>query len=248
VTRPPAARSADLHVAECGDSGLLVTLTGAGDQPWRMARHIATSLLQDPPAGLVDVVASYASVFLAFDPLQLAHAELRDLVTRQALADPGPDTSRDFLVPMVYGGDHGEDLAAVAEELSLDADDVVRMHTGAVWTVRLLGPPMGMPMTDGGRPPRPVSRRSDPRTRVPAGSVGLSGHQSVVYPFEMPGGWQLIGRTPAELVDLARDPATAYATGDRLRFVAVPGESWARWRRPLTEVQAELARLTVPHD
>ena len=236
-----------MHVSECGDSGLLVTLTGDGDQPWRMARQVAISLLRDRPAGLIDVVASYASVFLAFDPLRLTHARLRELVTRQALAVPGPDTSRDFLVPVVYGGNHGEDLPAVAEELSMDADEVVRLHTRAAWTVRLLGPPMGMPMTDGGRPPRPVSRRSDPRTRVAAGSVGLSGHQSVVYPFEMPGGWQLIGRTPVELVDLTRDPATAYRPGDRLRFVAVPADSWARWRRPLTEVQADLARVRAPH-
>ena len=67
MTGSPAGRAADLHVAECGDSGLLVTFTGPGDQPWQMARQVATSLLRQRPPGLIDVVASYASTFLAFD-------------------------------------------------------------------------------------------------------------------------------------------------------------------------------------
>jgi 5-oxoprolinase (ATP-hydrolysing) subunit B len=143
----------------------------------------------------------------------------------------------------VYGGEHGEDLEEVAGALGIGADDVVAVHTARPWTVRLLGPPAGMPMTDGGPVPRSVPRRADPRTRVPTGSVGLSGHQSVVYPFAMPGGWQLIGRTPALLVDLDSTPPTPYAPGDTLRFVAVDGASWSRWARPLTELQADLAAV-----
>ena len=231
-----------LRVDDCGDSGLLVTVTGAGDRPWHVAREVAAALRSAGPDGLVDVVASYASVFVAFDPLRVSAADLRELVTRRP-AGAGLVPSREFLVPVVYGGEHGEDLDEVAGALGIGADDVVALHTARPWTVRLLGPPAGMPMTDGGPVPRSVPRRADPRTRVPAGSVGLSGHQSVVYPFAMPGGWQLIGATPALLVELDRTPPTAYAPGDALRFVAVDAGSWSYWQRPLTDLQADLAAV-----
>jgi KipI family sensor histidine kinase inhibitor len=237
-----SGHASGLRVDDCGDSGLLITVTGDGDRPWRVAREVADALRSARPDGLIDVMASYASVFIAFDPLLVSAGDLRDLVAR-APAGTGPVPAREFLVPVVYGGEHGEDLDEVAGGLGLGAGDVVALHTDRAWTVRLLGPPAGMPMTDGGQLPRSVPRRADPRTRVPAGSVGLSGHQSVVYPFAMPGGWQLIGRTPAQLVDLARDPLTPYRPGDALRFVAVDAGSWPRWQRPLADLQSDLAAV-----
>jgi KipI family sensor histidine kinase inhibitor len=239
------ARSS-ISVSDCGDAGLLVTVDGGGrDDTWGIARGIATALLADRPPGLVDVVASYASVLVSFDPLRTDRARLRGLLTDREVI-PVPAGGRELLVPVVYGGEWGEDLAAVADELGTSAEDVVRLHTGHPWTVRLLGPPLGMPMMDGPPVPRSVPRRADPRIRVPEGSVALSGHQSVVYPAEMPGGWRLIGRTPAILLDLTRDPMTDYAPGDALRFLAVPPDTWARWRRPLRDIQDELAQHRVP--
>jgi KipI family sensor histidine kinase inhibitor len=232
---------APISVSDCGDAGLLVTIAGGGrDRTWGIARGIAAALLGSPPPGVVDVVASYASVFVSFDPLITDRARLRGLLAGREVPSAAAE-GREFLVPVVYGGEEGEDLDAVAADLGLRAADVVRLHTGHPWTVRLLGPPMGMPMMDGPPLPRSVPRRADPRLRVPEGSVAVSGYQSVVYPAEMPGGWRLIGRTPAVLLDLSREPATDYAPGDRLRFVAVPRDSWSRWRRPLRELQDELA-------
>lgn len=227
-----------IAVSECGDAGLLVTVDG--DDAWAVAHGIAAELLARRPPGIVDVLASYASVFVAFDPLRADPEALRALLAAGA-GSRADEESREFRVPVVYGGACGEDLDDVARELGLAADDVVALHAGHPWTVRLLGPPIGMPMMDGAPVPRSVPRRADPRVAVPAGSVAMSGRQSVVYPAEMPGGWRLIGRTPARLFDLARDPVTDYRPGDRLRFVPVPAESWDRWQRPLAELQDELA-------
>lgn len=233
--------AAAVEVADCGDSGLLVTVTGGSSvEQWITARTLADSLRQANPAGLIDVVASYASVFIAFDPLAITHADLRALLAEQPVAVTGPTTGREFLVPVVYGGAFGEDLDEVAEELALAADGVIGLHTSGPWTVRLLGPPVGMPMMDGQRMPQSVRRRKEPRTRVPAGSVAISGQQSVIYPAESPGGWRLIGRTPVQLFDLARDPVTAYRPGDDLRFLPIAADSWTRWQGPLADLQPAL--------
>lgn len=118
-------------------------------------------------------------------------------------------------VPVVYDG---PDLDEVAELTGLSVDDVVSRHTGAEWTVGFLGFSPGFAYLGGGDPGLAVPRRRDPRPVVPAGTVALAGAMSAVYPAEMPGGWQLIGRADVPLFDPTRDPPALLAPGDRVRF------------------------------
>jgi biotin-dependent carboxylase-like uncharacterized protein len=113
----------------------------------------------------------------------------------------------------------GEDLAEVARLCRLDAAEVVRAHTAAPWTVAFTGFAPGFAYLSGGDPRLDVPRRAEPRTRIPAGSVGLAGPFSGVYPRVSPGGWQLIGRTGLAMWDLARDEPALLAPGMRVRFV-----------------------------
>jgi KipI family sensor histidine kinase inhibitor len=234
----------ELSLHEYGDAGLLVRVACADPElRWGVAHRLADELQEADPAGLVDLVAGFADLFLAFDPLVTDHATLGDLVRCSA----GPPTpggpGREYLVPVVYGGDHGPDLVGVARDLGIGTEDVVAAHCGTPWTVRLRGAPCGAPMMDGPRTPLPVPRCAQPRVRVPVGSVALSGFQSVIYPVPSPGGWRLIGRTPVRLVDPRREPATEYRPGDRLRFVPVPAGSWAGWEGALGELQGPLRAL-----
>ncbi|HET6810509.1 MAG TPA: 5-oxoprolinase/urea amidolyase family protein [Acidimicrobiales bacterium] len=132
----------------------------------------------------------------------------------------GPDhepgaAGRDIEIPVVYDG---PDLEEVGRLTGLSVADVASRHAGAVWTVGFLGFGPGFAYLGGGDPALAVPRRSDPRPAVPAGAVGLAAGMSAVYPAEMPGGWQLIGRTEAVLFDPARDPPALLAPGDRVRF------------------------------
>ncbi|MDP3969688.1 MAG: allophanate hydrolase subunit 1 [Nocardioides sp.] len=120
-------------------------------------------------------------------------------------------------VRVVYDG---EDLAAVAEHCGLTPDEVVAAHTGTSWTVGFAGFAPGFPYLVGGDPRLRVPRRSDPRPRVPAGSVALADDLSGIYPSATPGGWQLIGRTEAVLWDVDRDPPALLPPGTVVRFVA----------------------------
>ncbi|MEN3356446.1 MAG: 5-oxoprolinase (ATP-hydrolyzing) subunit [Mycobacteriales bacterium] len=237
-----------LEIAPYGDSAVLATAVGGDDeQRWRAVHRLADLL---PAAAGLGVVATYDSLLVEFDCELTSHrevtAELRGAAARLgeradgwagggaggptdgrvgggpagAVAAPAPRT---FHVPVAYGGEHGPDLPAVAAELGLPVDEVVRLHSATPWTVRFLGAPAGAPMLDGSPFPAPVPRRRRPRTRVPAGSVAVAGLQAVVYPVPSPGGWQLIGRTPLRLIDIDRVPHVAYRPGDVMRFVPVDG-------------------------
>jgi len=115
----------------------------------------------------------------------------------------------------------GPDLDDVATHLGITRSEVVARHTGQVWTVEFAGFAPGFAYLTGSEGDLEVPRRHSPRTRIPAGSVGLAGPYSGVYPRPSPGGWQLIGRTDVTLWDAERDPPALLTPGRRVRFVEV---------------------------
>ena len=165
--------------------------------------------------GVVDVVPGYRTVLVVVeDPAGLDAVR----TALPALPLPPAEESAGRLVelPVVYDG---EDLEEVARLTGLSRAEVVRRHTVPEYLVAFLGFAPGFPYLVGLDPALHVPRRATPRTSVPAGSVGLAGDQTGVYPRATPGGWQLLGRTDAVLFDAAREPPALLAPGDRLRFV-----------------------------
>jgi len=172
-----------------------------------------------------DVVPAITSVCVhASHDVDLAavEARLHELVSvapgvrafRPASADP-----RLIEIPVLYGGDNGPDLASVAAATGLPEAEVVARHTAVSYHVFMLGFMPGFPYLGPVDPSIHVPRLSTPRTKVPAGSVGLAGAQTGIYPRESPGGWQIIGRTAEWLFDPSRTPPARLLPGDRVRFV-----------------------------
>jgi inhibitor of KinA len=124
-------------------------------------------------------------------------------------------------IPVCYGGELGPDLDDVAERHAMSADDVIRVHSAGNYLVYMVGFMPGFAYLGGLSERIATPRRNSPRTAVPAGTVGIGGSQTGVYPLESPGGWHLIGRTPVRVFDIGRDPAALLATGDRVRFVSI---------------------------
>lgn len=169
-------------------------------------------------AGVIDVVPAARTVLLRCQPgpgtVAAVAARLPQLpVLTPGAAPEGPVTE----VVVAYDG---PDLADVARLTGLDEEEVVRQHTAATWSVAFTGFAPGFGYLTGGNPRLQVPRRPEPRTRVPAGSVGLAGEFTGVYPRESPGGWRLIGRTDAVLWDPQRDPPALLTPGARVRFRA----------------------------
>ena len=164
----------------------------------------------------VDVVPGYRTVLVTAASRSDLSA-VREALPGLELPAVSAVPSRQVEIPVVYDG---TDLDEVARLTGLSASEVVARHTGTEYVVAFLGFAPGFPYLVGLDPSLHVPRRRTPRTSVPAGSVGLAGPQTGIYPQATPGGWQLIGRTSVSLFDAVRDPPALLAAGDRLRFVA----------------------------
>lgn len=202
---------AGVRVLLVGSDGLLAEVADLDE-----ALALFASLRDAPPVGVWELVPAARTVLVRFDPtLTRADALGADLASRSlghaATAD-GPVVD----VPVSYDG---ADLDEVARICGLDPAEVVRRHTAAPWTVAFTGFAPGFGYLSGGDPALDVPRRSEPRTSIPAGSVGLAGRFSGIYPRASPGGWQLIGRTGVELWDSRRADPALLAPGTRVQFV-----------------------------
>lgn len=190
--------------------------------------HAAVAALQRALPQL-ECVPAYASVLLRFDPLAWRGEDTTDpqqalrCAVRTALdaSEMQFQTRRAQQIPVCYGGAFGADLIEVAQQLDLSPDEVVARHTAVEYRVAMIGFAPGFPYLLGLDPALAMPRRRDPRQRVPAGSVAIGGKQTGIYPNELPGGWQLLGRTPLRLFDLIATPPSLLAAGDRVRFHAI---------------------------
>ncbi|MDQ1103359.1 5-oxoprolinase subunit B family protein [Nocardioides zeae] len=220
-----------MRVLPYGDRAVLVELADPdGTDPAVASARVvawvdaAAAAWPDVP---VELVPAATTVLVALPPG--APQDLTWLRAAVAGVRPGPpgppargdSAPRTVEVPVTYDG---ADLAAVARLTGLDEAGVVAAHTGTPWRVAFGGFAPGFAYLVGGDPRLgAVPRRTEPRTRVPAGSVALAGGFSGVYPRASPGGWQLLGRTELAMWDLDRDPAALLAAGVPVRFVDVGG-------------------------
>lgn len=171
---------------------------------------------------------AYATVLIDFDPLRMSHEELaaivEELLSRKSERVP---TSRVVEIPVCYGGEFGMDLPFVAEHAGLSAEEVIQLHSATRYLVHFLGFSPGFGYL-GGLPKRlECPRLASPRKTVAAGSVGIAGAQTGVYPMDSPGGWRIIGRTPLRMFDAHADKPTRLEPGDTVQFLRIDREAFA---------------------
>lgn len=205
-----------------GDSAVLVEIGDAIDPALHcVLRGFLLLLRREPIAGVTECVPGYCSALVCYDATQVWYDELverlRERERRVGACDlPAP---RRIEIPVTYGGESGPDLDIVARHANLTTDEVIARHAAPDYLVYMLGFTPGFAYLGGLDPVLETPRRAEPRTAIPAGSVGIAGAQTGVYPIESPGGWQLIGRTRLRVFDPRRDPPTLLRAGDVVRFV-----------------------------
>lgn len=175
-----------------------------------------------PLAYVTDMVPSYAALLLVFDPLKTSGKELAQEVEtvlgRISGQRPARTGGRLILIPVRYGNEEGPDLARVAKLHNMTQQEVIRRHCRSVYPVYMLGFLAGFPYLGGMDPTLETPRLDVPRTAVAAGSVGIAGGQTGIYPIASPGGWNLIGRTDLVLYDPDRKDPFLIHPGDRIKF------------------------------
>jgi inhibitor of KinA len=216
-----------------GDSALIVEFDARID-PAVNARTIALAeaLQAAHVAGVRDIVPTYRSVAVYFDPLRTDHDALVALVQDLAgRAESGTRSDRPPVrIPVCYGGEFGPDLASVAALSNLTEDAVVDVHVSATYRVFMLGFVPGFAYMGLVDPRIAVPRHSTPRVRVPIGTVAIAGVQTGIYPAETPGGWQLIGRTPVRPFDPGRAEPFLLKAGDAVQFFPIDRAQFERQR------------------
>lgn len=200
-----------MRVLPSGSAGLLLELEHLED-----VLALYAALTEERPAGVVDIVPAGRTVLVVIDPamteLAVVERAVRSVRPNYAQQEAGDRAE----IPVIYDG---EDLADVAATLGCDVPELIHRHTADEWTVAFCGFAPGFAYITGASGNWHVARKASPRTLVPAGSVGLAGEFSGIYPRASPGGWQLIGHTELAIFDLNLDPPALLRPGTRVRFV-----------------------------
>jgi len=233
----PLSPTTSFQIFPLGDAALVIQFGETIDPALLCCVRDLTDLIADHPIlGVIEAVPAYTTVTVYYDPLKIElqnlTADLQRLIATQSVTSQ--IVHRVIEIPVCYGGDFGPDLELVARHNSLTTDEVIAIHSSAEYLVYMIGFAPGFPYLGGMSARIATPRRESPRLKTPAGSVGIAGMQTGVYPLETPGGWQLIGRTPIDLFQPSAFPPTLLRAGDSVRF------------QPITEEQFDAMRSLLP--
>jgi KipI family sensor histidine kinase inhibitor len=226
-----------MKIISASDSSVLMVL-GETITPAVSARvlNVFKALQEKQDKHIRNLHPGYVSLLVDFDPLSVTQEEVFALIEEALTEEPSVQDwpRRVAEVPVCYNEEFGPDLADVAAHAKLRIEDVVRLHSSAIYDVCFLGFTAGFTYLSGMPEALCTPRLTSPRRAVAAGSVGIAGAQTGVYPTETPGGWRLIGRTPVRMFDAKRSEPTLVMPGDQVRFVPISREDFDR----LSEVYA----------
>ena len=179
--------------------------------------------------GITDIVLSYTTLIVYFDVQKTNIEKLKESLSTLDLSDLTDNTYsyKVIKIPVCYGGKFGPDLDSFKAD-GLEPEDVIARHSEKEYLVYMLGFMPGFPFLGGLDESLYKARLDSPRTKIPAGSVGIGGQQTGMYPFDSPGGWNLLGRTPIPLYDSSRESAILYEAGDRIIYTSIDEDEYYR--------------------
>lgn len=221
-----------MTISPLGDSAIIVDFADeVSDQGGLLARALAAAQALECAriAGVVEITSAYQSVAIFFD---LARIRRDVSMEEKVYSTIGPSSRgrpmrrRVIEIPVCYDEEFALDLTRVVSHTSLTADAIAVLHSSAEYTVACIGFVPGFPFLAGLSEKLRVPRLETPRTKVPPGSVAIANAQAGIYPFESPGGWNVIGRTSLPLFRINENPPTLLQAGDRVRFRQISREEF----------------------
>lgn len=219
----------EIKIVPAGDSAVLVQF-GDRISPEINRRIAATIKLikEQKIEGILDMVPAFCSLSINYDMRIMDYATLEKRLKKLVKMEVADDIAckRVVEIPVCYGGEYGPDLEYVAERAKLSVEEVIRIHSSKEYLIYMLGFMPGFCYLGGLEECLHTPRLANPRVKIPAGSVGIGGAQTGVYPLDSPGGWQLLGQTPVKVYDPSKEEPIVYQAGDYIRFVPITVEQF----------------------
>ena len=255
MTDKSVRSEADIEIRPLGDSAVIVQLRETGRPPEGSSDEVrcaARLLEQADIPGVTEITTAFTTVAVFYEPARISRGNqaifdsmeslIRSVLT-SGIGDEQAGRAEQPLVeiPVCYDAEFGFDIADVASHCRLPVEEVTRRHSSAEYAVATIGFTPGFPYLAGLPAELETPRRAAPRPSVPAGSVGIAGIQTGVYPMNSPGGWQIIGRTPLRLFDPTKPSPALLTAGDRVRFRPITREEFYA-----SAADAEHAEVQVP--
>lgn len=238
----PSSSGRRLSFTPLGDAAVRVKLGDAVDPGLsREVRAYDLGLRRASIPGVVEWVPAYTSLTVFYQPHRIRYADLCRALEGVAGEAEVP-SAEVFTLPVLYGGEAGPDLGFVARHHGLTEEEVIARHSREPYLIYMIGFAPGFPYLGDVPPELATPRLDSPRRAVPAGSVGIGGSQTGVYPLETPGGWRIIGRTPVRLFDPRRPRPILLEAGNCLRFRPVTAREYSEIEARVNEGTFEVER------
>lgn len=221
----------NIKILTAGDSSILVEF-GKVISPEINRKITATVQLMKMQhiEGVVDIIPAFCSLLINYDPRVISYEEITERMQRLLKMDAKMDEEKKkiYEIPVCYGGEYGPDIANIAEHAGLTEEEVIKIHSSRDYLIYMLGFLPGFCYLGGLDERIHTPRLANPRIKISAGSVGIGGSQTGIYPLDSPGGWQLMGMTPVKTYDPDREVPILLEAGDYIRFIPINEEEYNR--------------------
>lgn len=220
-----------IKLLTAGDSSILLQFGNTIDPVINRKIAATVQLMREQHInGVTDVIPAFCSLLINYDPRVISYEQIKRRMEALVKIDisAGDTRKRVFEIPVCYGGEFGPDIQNIADHAGLSVEEVIQIHTSRDYLIYMLGFLPGFTYLGGLDERIHTPRLANPRIRIPAGSVGIGGSQTGIYPMDSPGGWQLMGLTPVKTYDPDREVPILVEAGDYIRFVAIDEDEFHR--------------------
>ncbi|HHW03602.1 MAG TPA: 5-oxoprolinase subunit PxpB [Thermoanaerobacterales bacterium] len=203
--------------------------------------NLYNALMKRDITGIVSMIPTYRSLLIKYEPLRITVDNLAALIAKCDTSTSVEEFKPKIIeIPVAYGGDFGPDLDYVAKYHDMTPEEVIKIHTESAYRIYMLGFTMGFAYLGGMSEKIATPRLEKPRTEIPAGSVGIAGSQTGIYPIASPGGWRLIGKTPVKLYDPYREKPILLEAGNYIKFVRITPDEFYEIERQVSTCAYEV--------
>ena len=220
-----------IKLLTAGDSSILLQFGSTIDPAINRKIAATVQLMREQHInGVTDVIPAFCSLLINYDPRVISYEQIKRRMEALVKIDvtAGDTRKRVFEIPVCYGGEYGPDIQNIADHAGMSVEEVIQIHTSRDYLIYMLGFLPGFTYLGGLDERIHTPRLANPRIRIPAGSVGIGGSQTGIYPMDSPGGWQLMGMTPVKTYDPDREVPILVEAGDYIRFVAIDEDEFHR--------------------